>query len=314
MYFLKDFNLVLSFSFFVLFPLSIISQLEMEVPIDKRVDELLSKMTLEEKIGQMNQYNGFWNVTGPSPKEGNAKEKYDHLAKGWVGSMLNVRGAKEVRAVQEIAVNESRLGIPLIIGFDLIHGYKTISPIPLAESASWDLEAIQKSAALGAKEAAAAGINWTFAPMVDITRDARWGRVMEGAGEDPYLGSRIAEARVRGFQGKNLTDVHTLAACAKHFAAYGFAEGGRDYNTVDIGENTLHNIVFPPFKAAADAGVRTFMNSFNELNGIPATADKYLQRDILKGEWGFDGFVVSDWGSLKEMIDHGYAEKPESCR
>ena len=272
--------------------------------------DLLLQMTLEEKIGQMNQYNGFWNVTGPSPQEGNAKEKYDHLAKGWVGSMLNVRGAKEVRAVQEIAVNESRLWIPLIIGFDLIHGYKTISPIPLAESASWDLEAIQKSAELGAKEASAAGINWTFAPMVDITRDARWGRVMEGAGEDPYLGSRIAEARVYGFQGKNLSEVNTLAACAKHFAAYGFAEGGRDYNTVDIGENILHNFVLPPFKAASDAGVRTFMNSFNDLNGIPATADKNLQRNILKGDWGFDGFIVSDWGSLKEMIDHGYAKNP----
>lgn len=310
MCFLKDFNLVISFSIFTLFNLSLVAQLEIEIPIDKRVDDLLSKMTLKEKIGQMNMYNGFWNVTGPSPEEGNAKEKYDHLAKGWVGSMLNVHGAKEVRAVQEVAVNESRLGIPLIIGFDLIHGYKTISPIPLAESASWDLEAIQKSAALGAKEAAAAGINWTFAPMVDITRDARWGRVMEGAGEDPYLGSRIAEARVYGFQGSNLSDVNTVAACAKHFAAYGFAEGGRDYNTVDIGENTLHNIVLPPFKAASDAGVRTFMNSFNELNGIPATADKYLQWDILKGEWGFDGFVVSDWGSIKEMIDHGYAENP----
>ena len=308
MCFFKDFNLVLSFLFVALFPLSIDAQLEREFPIDERVDELLSKMTIEEKIGQMNQYNGFWNVTGPSPKEGNAKEKYNHLAKGWVGSMLNVRGAKEVRAVQEIAVNQSRLGIPLIIGFDLIHGYKTISPIPLAESASWDLVAIQKSAALGAKEATAAGINWTFAPMVDITRDARWGRVMEGAGEDPFLGSRIAEARVRGFQGRLLAEVNTLAACAKHFAAYGFAEGGRDYNTVDIGENTLHNIVLPPFKAASDAGVRTFMNSFNELNGIPATADKKLQRDILKGDWGFDGFVVSDWGSLKEMIDHGYAK------
>ncbi|MDC1203544.1 beta-glucosidase BglX [Crocinitomicaceae bacterium] len=279
----------------------------MEIPIDKRVDDLLSKMTLEEKIGQMNQYNGFWNVTGPSPKEGNAKKKYDHLSKGWVGSMLNVRGAKEVRAVQEIAVNESRLGIPLIIGFDLIHGYKTISPIPLAESASWDLEAIKKSAAMGAKEAAAAGINWTFAPMVDITRDARWGRVMEGAGEDPYLGSLISTARVQGFQGMDLSAPFTLAACAKHFAAYGFAESGRDYNTVDIGENTLHNMVLPPFKAASDAGVRTFMNSFNDLNGIPATADKNLQRNILKGDWGFDGFVVSDWGSLKEMIDHGYA-------
>lgn len=292
---------------FSLLPIALFGQSEIEFSIDTKVDALLSKMTLEEKIGQMNQYNGFWNVTGPSPQEGYQKEKYDHLAKGLVGSMLNVRGAKEVRAVQEVAVNQSRLGIPLIIGFDLIHGYKTISPIPLAESASWDLEAIKTSAELGAKEASAAGINWTFAPMVDITRDARWGRVMEGAGEDPYLGSLIAAARVHGFQGSDLTAPNTLAACAKHFAAYGFAESGRDYNTVDIGENTLHNIVLPPFKAAADAGVKTFMNSFNDLNGIPATADKHLQRNILKGDWGFEGFIVSDWGSLKEMVDHGYA-------
>ena len=300
-------NRFLKTIFLSLMPIALFGQTDFEVPIDNRVDDLISKMTLEEKLGQMNQYNGFWNVTGPTPKEGNAKEKYDHLAKGWVGSMLNVRGAKEVRAVQEVAVNESRLGIPLIIGFDLIHGYKTISPIPLAETASWDLEAMRMSASLGAKEAAAAGINWTFAPMVDVTRDARWGRVMEGAGEDPYLGSRVAEARVHGFQGLDLSDPNTLAACAKHFAAYGFAESGRDYNTVDIGENTLHNIVLPPFKAAADAGVKTFMNSFNDLNGIPATADRNLQRNILKGDWNFDGFIVSDWGSLKEMIDHGYA-------
>lgn len=303
---LRALGLSLLFLFFI--SSSSFSQKEKEIPIDKKVEDLLLKMTLEEKIGQMNQYNGFWNVTGPSPKEGNAKEKYDHLAKGWVGSMLNVRGAKEVRAVQEVAVNQSRLGIPLIIGFDLIHGYKTISPIPLAEAASWDLEAIESSARLGAKEASAAGINWTFAPMVDVSRDARWGRVMEGAGEDPFLGSRIAEARIHGFQGTNLTDKNTVAACAKHFAAYGFVESGRDYNTVDIGENTLHNIVLPPFKAAVDAGVKTFMNSFNELNGIPATADENLQRNILKGEWGFDGFVVSDWGSIKEMMDHGYAK------
>jgi len=282
-------------------------QKDVELTIPQRVNELMAKMTLQEKIGQMNQYNGFWNVTGPSPKEGNAKEKYDHLAQGLVGSMLNVRGAREVRAVQEVAVNKSRLGIPLIIGFDLIHGYKTISPIPLAEAASWDLEAINNSAAMGAKEASAAGINWTFAPMVDITRDARWGRVMEGAGEDPYLGSVIAAARVKGFQGDDLSSPNSVAACAKHFAAYGFAESGKDYNTVDIGESTLHNIVLPPFKAAADAGVSTFMNAFNELNGIPATADKVLQRDILKDSWGFNGFIVSDWGSLKEMIVHGYA-------
>ena len=275
--------------------------------IERKVDSLLSLMTLEEKIGQMNQYNGFWNVTGPAPEGGDAARKYEYLRKGYVGSMLNVRGVKEVAAVQKIAVEESRLGIPLIIGFDLIHGYKTMSPIPLAEAASWDLEAIRRSAEIGAAEASASGINWTFAPMIDISRDARWGRVMEGAGEDPYLGSKIASARVNGFQGDDLSKAHTVAACAKHFAAYGFAEGGRDYNTADIGISTLHNIVFPPFIAAKEAGVRTFMNSFNELNGIPATADKYLQRDILKGAWNFDGFIVSDWGSIREMIAHGNA-------
>ena len=274
----------------------------------KDVEDLLKKMTLDEKIGQMNQYNGFYDATGPSPKSGDASVKYKHLKSGLVGSMLNVRGVAQVKAIQKIAVEQTRLGIPLIFGFDLIHGYKTINPIPLAESASWDLAAIKKSAADGAKEASAAGINWTFAPMVDVTRDARWGRVMEGAGEDPYYGSLVASARVRGFQGKDLSSPHTVAATAKHFAAYGFSESGRDYNTVDIGLNTLHNIVLPPFKAAVDAGVKTFMNSFNDLNGIPATADSYLQRDILKNKWGFDGFIVSDWGSLREMIEHGYAK------
>lgn len=277
-------------------------------PIERKVDSVLALMTLEEKIGQMNQYNGFWNVTGPVPEEGDAAKKYDHLRKGLVGSMLNVRGVEQVRAVQKIAVEETRLGIPLIIGFDLIHGYKTISPIPLAEAASWDLDAIKRSAEIGAAEAAASGINWTFAPSVDISRDARWGRVMEAAGEDPYLGSKIAVARVHGFQGDDLTAVHTVAACAKHFAGYGFAESGRDYNTVDIGTSTLHNMVLPPFKAAKEAGVRTFMNSFNVLNGVPATGDKYLQRDILKDQWDFDGFVVSDWGSITEMVPHGYAQ------
>ncbi len=276
--------------------------------IEDKVNTLLAQMTLEEKIGQMNQYNGFWDVTGPAPKDGNASKKYEHLRKGYVGSMLNVRGVKDVMAVQKIAVEETRLGIPLIIGFDVIHGYKTLSPIPLAESASWDLEAIKKSSEMAAKEAAAAGINWTFAPMVDISRDARWGRVMEGAGEDPFLGCRIAEARVTGFQGNDLSSYNTIAACAKHFAGYGFAEGGRDYNTVDIGTSTLNNIIFPPFKAATDAGVRTFMNSFNELNGIPATGNAYLQRDILKEQWKFDGFIVSDWGSMLEMIAHGHAK------
>ncbi len=276
--------------------------------IEQKVTRLLNQMTLEEKIGQMNQYNGFWDLTGPAPSNGDAAKKYEHLRKGYVGSMLNLRGVENVRKIQKIAVEETRLGIPLIIGFDVIHGYETLSPIPLAESASWDLEAIKKSAEVAAEEAAAAGINWTFAPMVDISRDARWGRVMEGAGEDPYLGSKIAFARVQGFQGSDLSHHSTLAACAKHFAAYGFAESGREYNTADIGTSTLNNSVFPPFQATVDAGVRTFMNSFNELNGIPATGNTYLQRDILKGKWEFDGFVVSDWGSIEEMIPHGYAK------
>ncbi|WP_284651999.1 beta-glucosidase BglX [Flavobacterium terrisoli] len=275
---------------------------------DVKVDSVLKLMTLDEKIGQLNQYNGFWDVTGPTPKDGQAASKYDHLKKGLVGSMLNIKGVKEVRTIQKIAVEQTRLGIPLIFGFDVIHGYKTISPIPLAEAASWDMAAIKKSAQIAAEEAASEGLNWTFAPMVDISRDARWGRVMEGAGEDTYLGSKIAEARVKGFQGDDLSSGKSLAACAKHFAGYAFAEAGRDYNSVDVSEATLQNTIFPPFKACVDADVKTFMNSFNDLNGIPATGNKYLQRKILKGDWNFKGFVVSDWGSMTEMIAHGYAK------
>lgn len=281
--------------------------------IDQQVEALLKQMTLEEKIGQMNQYSGFWDVTGPVPKSGTAAQQYEQLKKGYVGSMLNVHGVENVRKIQQIAVEESRLGIPLIIGFDVIHGFKTISPIPLAEAASWDLQAIEKSAKMAALEASASGINWTFAPMVDISRDPRWGRVMEGAGEDPYLGAKIAYARVKGFQGNDLSSPNTIAACAKHFAGYGFPEAGKEYNTVDIGTQTLHNIVLPPFQATVDAGVRTFMNSFSQVNGTPATGSRALQRDLLKGQWNFDGFVVSDWGSIEEMVDHGYAENPRTA-
>jgi beta-glucosidase len=276
--------------------------------ITPKVDSLLNLMTLEEKVGQMNQYNGFWEVTGPAPEGGSAELKYEHLRSGLVGSMLTVRGVEQVRAVQKIVVEETRLGIPLIIGFDVIHGYKTLSPIPLAESASWDLEAIRKSAEVAASEAAASGINWTFAPMVDISRDARWGRVMEGGGEDPYLGSKIAVARVKGFQGEDLSHPLTIAATAKHFAGYGFAEAGREYNKADIGTLTLHNIVLPPFKAAEEAGVKTFMNGFNELNGVPVTGNEYLLRDILKDKWGFEGFVISDYASIEEMAVHGFVK------
>jgi len=281
--------------------------LDKKKPIEERITLLMKEMTLEEKVGQMNQYNGFWDVTGPAPKGGSAELKYEHLRKGWVGSMLTVRGTKEVRAVQKIAVEETRLGIPLIIGFDVIHGYKTLSPIPLAEAASWDMEAIRKSAQIAADEASASGINWTFGPNMDVSRDARWGRVMEGAGEDPYLGSKVAVARVKGFQG-DLSANNNIAACAKHFAAYGFAEAGLDYNTVDISNSTLYNTVLPPFKAASEAGVRTMMNSFNILNGVPATGNSFLQRDILKGKWNFNGFVISDWASVREMITHGFAK------
>ncbi|MEM8763934.1 MAG: beta-glucosidase BglX [Bacteroidota bacterium] len=272
-----------------------------------KIEDLLAKMTLEEKVGQMNQYNGFWDVTGPAPQGGNAAVKYEHLKKGWVGSMLNVTGTEEVRKLQKLVVEESRLGIPLLFGYDVIHGYKTIAPIPLAESASWDLGAIEESARIAAVEASAVGLNWTFAPMVDISRDPRWGRVMEGAGEDTYLGMQIAKARVKGFQGEDLSQPNTIAACAKHFAAYGFAEAGKEYNTTDIGTSTLYNMVLPPFKAAVDAGVKTVMNGFNLLNGVPVTGDAHLQRDILKGKWGFEGFVISDWASISEMVPHGIA-------
>ena len=276
-----------------------------------KVEDLISKMTLDEKIGQMNMYSNFWALTGPAPTSGDAKMKYDHLRAGKLGAVLNVHGVKDVRKWQEIAVNETRLGIPLLFGYDVIHGHKTLAPIPLAESCSWDLELMKKSAAMAAKEASAMGINWTFAPMVDISRDARWGRVMEGAGEDPYLGSLIAKARVEGFQGDDLSSTNTIAATAKHFAGYGFAESGKDYNTADVGTYTLHNVILPPFKAAAESDVKSFMNSFNVLNGIPATGDTYLQRDVLKRDWNYPGFIVSDWSSGAEMIAHGFAKDME---
>ncbi len=272
--------------------------------IDQRVDSVLLLMTTDEKIGQLNQYNGDWEGTGPITKDG---DKQNQIRKGMVGSMLNVTGVEHTRQLQEIAM-QSRMKIPLLFGQDIIHGYRTTFPIPLAEAASWDLGAIELSARIAATEAAAAGVHWTFAPMVDIARDPRWGRVMEGAGEDTYLGSLIAAARVRGFQGMGLGHTDAMMACAKHFAAYGAAIGGRDYNSVDMSDRMLWEIYLPPFKAAADAGAATFMNSFNDLNGIPATANAYLQRDILKGKWNFKGFVVSDWGSVGEMIQHGFVK------
>jgi beta-glucosidase len=270
--------------------------------IDQKVEELLQKMTLEEKIGQLNQYSSDWNQTGPMTINPN---KQTEIKNGQIGSMLNVIGTTYTRQYQELAM-QSRLKIPLLFGLDVIHGYKTTFPLPLAEAASWDLPAIELSARIAATEASAAGIHWTFAPMVDIARDPRWGRVMEGAGEDTYLGSKIAYARVKGFQGDGLGNLNSVMACAKHFAAYGAAVGGRDYNSVDMSERMLWETYLPPFKAAVDAGAATFMNSFNDINGIPATGNAYIQRDILKGKWNFQGFVVSDWGSIGEMINHGY--------
>ncbi|NLI88762.1 MAG: beta-glucosidase BglX [Bacteroidales bacterium] len=272
--------------------------------VEAKVDSLLSLMTLEEKIGQLNQLSGNGEVTGPISFPA---EYMEALRKGLVGSMLNINGAAYTYKVQKVAVEESRLHIPLIFGYDVIHGYKTIFPIPLGEAASWDMEAIEKSARVAAIEASAAGQHWTFAPMVDIARDPRWGRVMEGAGEDPFFGSAVARARVKGFQGSKLSDTSSIAACAKHFVAYGAAQAGRDYNTVDISERTLYEVYLPPFKSALDAGVVTFMSSFNELNGIPVTGNKAMVNDLLKEKWGFNGFVDSDWGSIREMIYHGYA-------
>ena len=273
--------------------------------IDQKVEALLAKMTLDEKIGQLNQYNGDWEATGPVTKD--VGNKLDEIKQGRVGAVLNIMGTDHCKTFQDAAM-KSRLKIPLLFGQDVIHGYSITFPIPLAEAASWDMAAIEKAERVAASEASASGINWTFAPMVDIARDPRWGRVMEGAGEDPYLGSQIATARVKGFQGNGIGSPDAVMATAKHFAAYGAAIGGRDYNSVDMSMRTLWEIYLPPFKAAADAGVGTFMNSFNDLNGTPATGSSYLQRDILKGAWKFKGFVVSDWGSIGEMINHGYAK------
>jgi len=279
--------------------------------IEAKVDSVLSLMTLAEKVGQLNQHNGAWEFTGPVPEGDYQQERFELLKNGGVGSMLNVTGAEATRAAQEIVMEHSRLKIPLIFGYDVIHGYKTMFPIPLAEAASWDLAAIEKSARISAIEASAAGINWTFAPMMDLSRDPRWGRGMEGAGEDPYLSALVSVARVKGFQTNDLSTYNSIAATAKHLAAYGFAEAGKDYNTTEISNNTLLNMVLPPFKAVNDAGVASMMNSFNDMWAIPTTASHYLQRELLKDDWGFNGIILSDWGSIREMIPHGYSEDLE---
>jgi beta-glucosidase len=277
--------------------------MDMASNIDARVEELISKMSLEEKVGQMNQ------LSGPN-------EAYkDLIRQGKLGSLLNVVGADKCNEFQRVAVQESRLGIPLLFGFDVIHGYRTIFSIPLGLASSWDPDLVRKAAGIAAAEARADGINWTFAPMVDIARDPRWGRIAEGAGEDPYLGSVIAKAAVEGFQGEDISDPRRVAACAKHYVGYGAAEGGRDYNTTDMSERTLREIYLPPFKAAVEAGVATIMSAFNDLCGIPASANPLTIREILKGEWGFRGFVVSDWNAIGELINHGLArERRDAAR
>ena len=269
-----------------------------------KVDSLMSLMTLKEKIGQTIMYSGDWDVTGPVVSSNNMTL----LKNGSLGAMLNVYSAKKTKELQKIAVNETRLGIPLLFGYDVIHGFRTIFPINLGHASSWDVEDIENSARIAAEEASSEGLHWTFAPMLDIGRDPRWGRVSEGAGEDVFLTNEVATAYIKGFQGQDLSMHNTILACAKHFVGYGAAQAGRDYHTVNMGEDELRNVYLPPFKAAVDAGVETFMTAFNEINGVPATGNKFIFRDILRDEWGFNGFVVTDYTAINELVPHGFAE------
>ncbi|WP_324676293.1 beta-glucosidase BglX [Hymenobacter sp. GOD-10R] len=271
------------------------------------IDELMKKMTLEEKIGQLNLVSVGFDVTGPVvSKDVDAK-----IRKGLVGGVLNTYTPVAARKLQEMAVKESRLHIPLILGYDVIHGHRTIFPIPLGLAASWDLAAMERSAHIAGQEAAADGVNWVYSPMVDIARDPRWGRVAEGAGEDPYLGSRIAEAMVRGYQGTDLTNPSNVMACLKHFALYGAAEAGRDYNTTDMSLTRMYNEYLPPYKAAVEAGIGSVMSSFNDINGTPATGNKWLMTDLLRNQWGFKGFVATDYTAINELIPHGLGDEKQ---
>ena len=272
--------------------------------MDQFIDNLMGKMTLQEKIGQLNLPVSGEIVTG----QAKSSDVAGKIRKGQVGGLFNVKGVENIREVQKIAVEQSRLKIPLLFGMDVIHGYETVFPIPLALSCSWDMEAIKESARIAAKESSADGICWTFSPMVDICRDPRWGRMAEGGGEDPYLGSEITAAMVKGYQGDDLTDKNTIMACVKHFALYGAPEAGRDYNTVDMSHLSMFNNYFPPYKAAIDAGVGSVMTSFNVVDGIPATGNKWLMTDVLRDRWGFDGFVVTDYTAISEMIAHGMGD------
>ncbi|MBD1396379.1 beta-glucosidase BglX [Pontibacter sp. JH31] len=275
--------------------------------MDRFITDLMAKMSLDEKIGQLNLVSVGFDVTGPIVSE-NVDE---NIKRGNVGGVFNTYTPIAVRKLQELAVNSSRHKIPLIFGYDVIHGHRTIFPIPLGLSASWDLQAIERSARIAAEEATADGLNWVFSPMVDIARDARWGRIAEGAGEDPFLGSRIAEAMVQGYQLDNMKDPNTVMACVKHFALYGAAEAGRDYGTVDMSMQRMFNEFMPPYKAALDAGAGSVMTSFNEINGVPATGNRWLMTELLREQWGFDGFVVTDYTAINEMIAHGVGNESE---
>jgi beta-glucosidase len=277
------------------------------LPNDPRVDELMKKMTLEEKVGQTVLFTSDWSVTGPSMRDNYLED----IKAGRCGALLNAYSADFTREIQRAAVENTRLGIPILFGFDVIHGFRTIFPINLGMSCSWDIDAIEQSARIAAEEAAAAGLHWTYSPMCDISVEPRWGRISEGSGEDPYLGSLISAAMTRGYQGESLSEDNTILACVKHFAAYGAPQAGRDYNTVDMSERWFREFYLPPYKAAIDAGALSVMSSFNELDGVPAHASKHLLTDILKGEWGFEGFVVSDYTGINEMIMHGYAKDSE---
>ena len=270
-----------------------------------KVEELLQKMTIEEKIGQLNLVTPGGGIATGSVVSNDVEEK---INTSQVGGLFGIAGPERIKKAQDLAVKNTRLGIPLIFGSDIIHGYKTTFPIPLGLSSSWDMELLKKTAQIAALEATADGINWNFSPMVDISRDPRWGRIAEGAGEDPYLGSQIAKAMVIGYQGENLTDTNTMLACVKHFALYGAAEAGRDYNSVDMSRIKMYNDYMPPYKAAIDAGVGSVMSSFNDVDGIPASGNKWLLTDLLRNEWGFNGFVVSDYTSVNEMIAHGLGD------
>ncbi|MEZ7866229.1 MAG: beta-glucosidase BglX [Paludibacteraceae bacterium] len=276
--------------------------------MDQFIDDLMSKMTLDEKIGQLNLPSAGDFTTGQA-KSSNIGQS---IKEGKVGGLFNIKGVEKIREVQRVAIEESRMKIPMLFGMDVIHGYESTFPIPLGLASSWDMDLIEKSARVAAQEATADGINWTFSPMVDISRDPRWGRISEGSGEDPYLGSRIARAMVTGYQGNDLSATNTMLACVKHFALYGAPEAGRDYNTVDMSRVTMYNVYFPPYKAAVDAGVGSIMASFNEVEGIPATGNYWLQNQVLRKEWGFKGLNVTDYTGIKEMIEHGVGDMQAS--